>query len=71
MLLEAGGEDFRLKTRALECANAATASLEHLILDGQQRLTSLFQAIFSGAPVATTDSRKKLNRHGISGDSIT
>jgi len=34
-----------------------------LLLDGQQRLTSLFQAIASGKPVDTTDSKgKKLKR---------
>ncbi len=30
-----------------------------MILDGQQRLTSLFQALLSGKAVKTTDSRGK------------
>jgi uncharacterized protein with ParB-like and HNH nuclease domain len=36
-----------------------TAPLPKLLLDGQQRLTSLFQALVSGKPVDTTDSRGK------------
>jgi hypothetical protein len=32
---------------------------EHLLLDGQQRMTSLFQALYSTEPVATVDSKKK------------
>lgn len=36
---------------------------DELLLDGQQRLTSLFQALSSGKPVDTTDSRgKRLKR---------
>jgi hypothetical protein len=33
---------------------------ERLILDGQQRLTSLFQSLFSGQPVVTRDPREKV-----------
>jgi hypothetical protein len=37
--------------------------VERLLLDGQQRLTSLFQALASGQPVQTLDARgKKLSR---------
>lgn len=37
----------------------AGAKPERLLLDGQQRLTSLYQALLSGRPVETEDSRKK------------
>ena len=59
MLLQAGGDELRFKTRPLEGAEANGVEPKHLILDGQQRLTSLFQSIFSGKPVETTDPKKK------------
>ena len=65
MILEAGGEDVRFKTRPIEGAEplAAETSPETLILDGQQRLTSLFQSLKSGKVVATRDTRDKcINR---------
>jgi hypothetical protein len=58
MMLETGGADVRFKPRPL--ANALTAdgtTPEQLLLDGQQRLTSLFQALKSGLPVDTFDAR--------------
>ena len=36
-----------------------TKPAERLILDGQQRLTSLYQALASSRPVQTQDARKK------------
>ena len=59
MLLEAGGSEIRFKTRALEGAEANGVQPTQLILDGQQRLTSLFQSIFSGKPVETRDAKGK------------
>src|SRR5438046_15410 len=44
MLLESGG-DVRFKTRLIEGAEATATQPENLILDGQQRLTSLFQSL--------------------------
>jgi hypothetical protein len=39
------------------------ANPDELLLDGQQRLTSLFQALYSGQPVDTSDARgKRLTR---------
>lgn len=62
MMLETGGE-VSFKNRPLEGADAVEAEPDELLLDGQQRLTSLFQALFSGKVVATRDSKKKpINR---------
>lgn len=60
MMLRAGGGHVRFKQRPIE--GATPSSDEHadrLILDGQQRLTSLFQSLMLGKPVATRDDRGK------------
>lgn len=63
MMLRTGG-DVRFKLRPVEgAAPPAATHPERLILDGQQRLTSLFQALTSGRPVQTQDVRK----HPVSG----
>ncbi len=60
MMLQTGGQDVRFKTRLVEgVENATSAQPERLILDGQQRLTSLFLALYSGKPVITRDIKKK------------
>lgn len=63
MTLETGGEP-QFKVRTLAGAEAAADRVpDLLLLDGQQRLTSLFQALRSGQPVETEDARgKKLRR---------
>lgn len=58
MMLQTGNPSVRFKPRLVEGAPASTQEPERLILDGQQRLTSLFQALYSGEPVATRDVRK-------------
>jgi hypothetical protein len=59
MLLQAGG-DVRFKYRPIEgAAPPATATPDTLVLDGQQRLTSLFQSLKQGSPVVTQDLRKQ------------
>ena len=65
MTLVAGNPDVNFKARLLEGVTlAATPAPETLLLDGQQRLTSLFQALKSRAPVCTRDSRRnELRRH--------
>jgi hypothetical protein len=64
MLLEVDGDQTRFAPKpvaGVDVANAETPEL--LILDGQQRLTSLFQSLHSGRPVDTCDPRgKKLRR---------
>jgi hypothetical protein len=60
MTLEVGGEGVRFAPKPLAGVVAASTQPDELLLDGQQRLTSLYQALFSGQPVATTDARGKL-----------
>lgn len=63
MMLQTGG-DVRFKLRPVEGTTPLTGVRpKRLILDGQQRLTSLFQALASGKPVETQDVRK----HPVSG----
>ena len=58
MTLVAGNPDVNFKARLLEGVTlAATPEPEMLLLDGQQRLTSLFQALKSRDPVCTRDRR--------------
>ncbi|MCQ4043240.1 DUF262 domain-containing protein [Streptantibioticus rubrisoli] len=59
MTLQTGGHSpFRARTlTGAEAAGAVNPSL--LLLDGQQRLTSLFQALHSDQPVRTKDARNK------------
>lgn len=54
----------RFKPRTVEGApNPPESKPERLILDGQQRLTSLYRALFSGKPVLTrTDKGKEIER---------
>lgn len=62
MLLESGG-DAKFKVRPVEGVDPTKATpnkLEKLILDGQQRLTSLTQVLKFKEPVETRDSKKKL-----------
>lgn len=60
MMLEVGGDEVRFKPRAVSGADwAASVDPERLILDGQQRLTSLYQSLKSGKPVQTFDTRAK------------
>lgn len=61
MLLESGGADVQFATRRVSGVDPDVADkpVERLILDGQQRLTSLFQSLASGQPVQTQDSRKR------------
>ncbi len=65
MTLVAGNPDVNFKARLLEgVTRTATPAPEMLLLDGQQRLTSLFQALKSREPVRTRDSRgNELLRH--------
>lgn len=65
MLMETGGE-VRFQTRPVEGIdpNTVTKDPDHLILDGQQRLTSLTQAVGLDAPVDTRTAKgKKVRRH--------
>lgn len=58
MLLETGNESIRFKTKVVEGAPEANGvKPDLLILDGQQRLTSLYQAIISNRVVRTRNSK--------------
>ena len=58
MMLQTGNSDVRFKPRLVEGVTLANLpEPDRLILDGQQRLTSLYQAIFSGNHVTTRDAR--------------
>ena len=59
MTLSAGGE-IRLKARPIEGVDeSAAGSPSTYLLDGQQRLTSLYQALRYSGPVDTHDNRNK------------
>jgi hypothetical protein len=58
MFLGTGGET-RFRQRPIEGVIEAEKTAEALILDGQQRMTSLYQAISLGEPVRTIDERKR------------
>jgi hypothetical protein len=61
MLLESGGE-VRFQVRPVEGIDlliATPGKVEKLILDGQQRLTSLSQVLLLSKPVKTTDDKKR------------
>lgn len=65
MLMETGGE-VQFQVRRVEGVpiDRATNSPERLILDGQQRLTSLTQAVALTSPVATRTAKgSKISRH--------
>jgi hypothetical protein len=60
MLLETGGDGARFLPRPVEGVELrGTAVPGHLILDGQQRMTSLFFALVSKKPVPTTTEKKE------------
>lgn len=64
MLLETGGEA-RFQVRPVEGVSLPGGrEAERLILDGQQRLTSLTQVLKSSAPVTTRDEKgREIKRH--------
>ena len=58
MMLQTGNEDILFKPRLVEGVILYNPpEPERLILDGQQRLTSFLQAIYSDIPVETRDAR--------------
>ena len=60
MLMETGDAGLRFKPRLVEGAPPMNGNKpEKLILDGQQRLTSLYSSLRSGQPVKTLTSKKE------------
>ncbi len=63
MFLEYGNENIRFKYRPIEGAPVQSAPPSELILDGQQRLTSVYSAMYNSNPVNTeTDNKIKIKR---------
>lgn len=60
MMLETGSDEVKFKPRPVEGATTNGVKPDRLILDGQQRLTSLYLATLYGKVVETQDARKKL-----------
>ena len=56
MQLQCGG-DFKLKYRPFEGAAGVSKDPDNLVLDGQQRLTSLYCALYAKGPVKTKNIR--------------
>ncbi len=64
MFLEYGNESIHFKCRLIEGAPVKDVDPDILVLDGQQRLTSLYSALFNPNPVDTkTDKGKPVKRH--------
>ena len=61
MLLEAGGDEARFAPRLVTGVKLSgpAPTPEHLVLDGQQRLTSLFLALKGDGPVETFTEKKE------------
>jgi len=59
MMLQTGDDQVKFKARPLEGVTEVSLTPESLVLDGQQRLTSLFQALFQNGPVLTRDTKNK------------
>lgn len=59
MVLETGGADIRFKPRPITGVEVAVGEPALLLLDGQQRTTSLFQSLSGDGIVDTEDERRK------------
>ena len=60
MTLRTGNPDVKFKPRLLEGVELQqSVEPEFLLLDGQQRTTSLYLALRSGGPVSTRDARRR------------
>lgn len=64
MFLEYGNQSIRFKYRTIEGSPSHSIVPNELILDGQQRLTSIYSALYSDQPVKTrTDKGKEIDRY--------
>lgn len=63
MRLEYGNEEVKFKYRPIEGVKNATEKPDYLVLDGQQRLTSMYRTTYATDPVETkTDKGKHIRR---------
>lgn len=60
MTLETGSDEVNFAVRPISGARTSSTEPNFLLLDGQQRLTSLFQSLFSQDPVDSCDPRGKV-----------
>ena len=64
MRLQYGNPDIKFKYRTIKGVGLRDLAPDFLVLDGQQRLTSIYQATYSKNPVATkTDKGKEIERY--------
>lgn len=64
MRLEYGNDEVKFKYRPIEGVKDVSKAPDHLILDGQQRLTSMYRTTCSKDPVETkTDKGKDIKRY--------
>lgn len=64
MFLEYDNQNVRFKYRVIEGSPSQNVVPAELILDGQQRLTSIYSSLFSSNPVSTrTDKGTKIQRY--------
>ena len=64
MSLQYGSESVRFKYRTIEGVKVQNVTPEYLVLDGQQRLTSMWRATCSRDPVETvTEKKKRISRY--------
>ena len=64
MRLQYGNPDIKFKYRTIKGVGQRDLIPDFLVLDGQQRLTSIYQATYSQNPVATkTDKGKEIERY--------
>lgn len=64
MRLQYGNPEIKFKYRTIKGVGQRDLTPDFLVLDGQQRLTSIYQATFSKNPVATkTDKGKEIERY--------
>ena len=62
MLLECDADSVQFSFRKIELLERVESKPHHLILDGQQRLTSLFGALYSDEPIKILDSKGKVKK---------
>jgi hypothetical protein len=58
MLLQTGNSDMRFKAEPIAGAPPSTTAPGQLLIDGQQRITALYQALASGKVVQTQDAQQ-------------
>lgn len=64
MRLQYGNPDIRFSYRTIEGVKATGTVPEYLVLDGQQRLTSMYRSTHSSDPVETvTEQKKTIHRY--------